>query len=119
MADATNDNQIDFPTASAAGQDADEIAIFDALTGGNELWARTITTDRLPLVLGANYFIAAGDIDIPSETGGSSTADGKEAELEGLLAGTVYVGLIEGNTELAGSGYARQAVPFAEWTITQ
>ena len=119
MADATNDNQIDYPTATAAGQDADTIGMYDALTGGNLLWSRAITTDRAPLVLGANYFISAGDIDIPSETGGSSSAEGKEAELEGLLAGTRYIALIEGGTELAGSGYARQGVLFANWTITQ
>ena len=118
MADATNDDQIDFPAATAAGQDADEIGIYDAAAGGDLLWSRAITTNRIPLVLGANYFIAAGDLDVPSETGGDSTADGEVAQLEGLFAGTRHIGLIESGTELAGSGYARRPVGRADVTIT-
>ena len=118
MADATNDNTINFPAATQAGQDADTIAIYPAITGGVPLWDRAITTNRAALTLGSNYSIAAGDLDIESETGGSSTASGKVAQLEGLLAGTRYIGLIESSSELNGSGYARQSYAFADWTIT-
>ena len=118
MASATTDNAITFPAATAAGQDADTIGLYTALTGGSLLWSRSITTNRPALTLGQNYEIPAGDIVVESSTGGDLENAGRVAELQGILAGTRYGGLIQSGSELSGSGYTRESYAFANWTLS-
>ena len=117
MANATTDDAITYPAATAAGQDADTIGIYNAASGGNLLWSHAITTNRPALTLGQNYEIPAGDIVVESSTGGDLEDAGRTAELQGILAGTRYVGLIQSGSELTGSGYLRQSYAFANWTL--
>ena len=42
--------------------------------------------------------------------------EGKRRTLEGLLAGTTYIALFNGSSEVSGGGYRRQGISLGQWT---
>ena len=119
MATAQNNNVINFPISTDAGEDATKLQIWTALTTGDMLYEVDITGNPDALQLGGRWRIVANGITVRSETGGSTTAKGKVALLQGLLAGTRYIGLADGDGEIDATWYARQAYAVGNWTFSE
>ena len=72
MANGTNTDAHLFEAApaSAVGEDATWISLWDAETGGTFLGRKPISTDPAPLTLGQPYELAAGALDLINPTSG-------------------------------------------------
>ena len=122
MATATFNQIINFPAATAAGQDATVAVIYDAITGGNQLGQRAFDNNPDPLDLNGAYRVLADEIVFEYAPGDNFTEEMARRALRGQIAGTLYLGLHTGTlaslgAELSGSGYARQPMAQAGWTV--
>ena len=99
--------------AGTAGQDADTWALFDAATGGNELWRASLANNPPALTAGQNYRIRANQFSIDQPHATQESEESVRRKLRGMLGPTTWVQLFDGSTAVT----ARIAIPLSEWTI--
>ena len=118
MAAGTNDAAINFPTVTTGGQDITQGALYESASGSNLLYGPIdLTNDPAALGAGGSYTVPVGDLDITIAATSPLSERGARRELTGLLNG-VYVGLLQGGSELSGDNYARVFVAASAWTVT-
>ena len=117
MATARNTGAFDFPTPSGTQQDPTQVSLMTAATGGTELYRDDLDTNVDAPTDGATVRFGAGTLVVEIPNGDATTA-GTIRALNGMLAGNVFVRLLQAsNAELSGNGYARVSRALATWTI--
>ena len=122
MAQATTNADQDFAVGSS-GDDATHWTLWDASTGGNLLWSRTVVGNPDALTANQFYRIEAGDITITLAIGSNgATEEAAKRCLEGLIDGQTYLQLHDGAPGSSGTDNVltstRVEVTESEWTIT-
>ena len=117
MATATLNADVVFAVGSA-GQDATKWKIFDAESGGNELWSANLANNPAALTANQFYRVRSGQAVITQPVGsGGMTEEGAKRELKGLLGPTVWMQLFDVNNSADRSLTGRVAVQLASWTV--
>ena len=113
MASATLNDNVVFAVGST-GQDANAWRLYDAESGGNELWRDNLANDPDPLALNQFYRVEANGFVITQPVGtDGATEEFAKRELRGALGPTTWAQLYQGNAAVTG----RAAISLALWTI--
>ena len=117
MATATLNAEKVFPVGEA-GQDATKWKLFDAATGGNELWEANLSNNPAALTQNQFYRIRANQFVVTQPVGsGGMKEEGAKRELKGLLGPTVWAQLFDVNNGSDRALTTRVSIPLADWTI--
>lgn len=106
----------DAAPAGAVNQDANQIAIYTALTGGTRLLIQASTLDPDPVAEGDEYQIAVGGLRITIDPTGSAIDDAMAIRmLTGAVLGTLYVEVRQDGNPI--TGIPREPITAADWDI--
>lgn len=101
-----------------AGQDATKWKLFDASTGGNELWEDDLTNNPVALVQNQFYRVRSGQLVITQPIGtDGATEEFAKRELRGALGPSTWLQLFDVNQGADRALTNRVEVPLAQWTI--
>ena len=117
MATATLNTEIAFQVGSE-GEDATKWKLFDAETGGNELWSANLSNNPAALTANQFYRVRANQFVITQPIGsGGATEEYAKRSLNGALGPNVWIELFDVNNGADRSLTNRVKVPLASWTI--
>ncbi len=108
MASATNTNEVlSIATpAGAVGDDCTWVSGWDAETGGNFLFRKSISTNPAPLALGDRYRLQAGTLTLVYNPSVDETDDMAERAIRGKIANGMWIQYHTANPGSSGSSNA-------------
>ena len=95
MATATNSNNLDF-AAGSVGDDATHVHLYTASSGGDLLWAISLTGNPAALTANQFYRVEAGDLTFTQNTGTGESEDSAVRALRGRFEPTAYLAAADG-----------------------